>query len=41
MKETTKYQNEIKDKIIAVWKILDKCLNEEEIRFSSENTLYV
>ncbi len=38
MKETTKYQNEIKDKIIAVWKILDKCLNEDKIRFSSENT---
>jgi len=38
MKENTKYQNEIKDKIIAVWKILDKCLNEDGISFSSENT---
>lgn len=39
MKENTKYQNEIKDKIIAVWKILDKCLNEDGISFSSIGTI--
>ena len=38
MKENTKSHNEITDKIIATCKILDNLLNEEDKRFSSENT---
>ena len=37
MKENTKYSNEITDKIIATCKILDDRMNEDGIRFSSEN----
>ena len=38
MKENTKSHNDITDKIIATCKILDNLLNEEDKRFSSENT---
>ena len=37
MKENTKSFNEITDKIIATCKILDDRMNEDGIRFSSEN----